>query len=191
VGQPRESVDHVEVWFRGQQAPLVAHQRFAKSSEPDASKQAFMNARYGRQPGLRTSRPECTVVLSAVRPRSCSRSGGITGRPYPRRMVAAYWAACCAAAPGSAVIWALPVVCRGARTKTTRHHRRDKRKGTPEPEVACRPQQRAPVGSHMGIRGDGVVEGGGQRQRLHHVRQRVLADQCHHEIYRAPAHTDR
>jgi hypothetical protein len=78
----------------------------------------------------------------------------------------------------------------GARTKTTRHHRRDKRKGTPEPEVACRPQRRAPVGSHTGIRGDGVVQGGGQRQRLHHVRQRVLGDQRHHEIYRAPAYTD-
>lgn len=43
VRQPRESVGHVEVWFRGQQAPLVAHQRFGKSSEPDAGKQAFMN----------------------------------------------------------------------------------------------------------------------------------------------------
>ena len=29
VGQPAlESYDHVEVWFRGQQAPLLAHQRF-------------------------------------------------------------------------------------------------------------------------------------------------------------------
>jgi hypothetical protein len=84
-----------------------------------------------------------------------------------------------------------------ARTKTTRHHRRDKRKGTPEPEVARRPQQRAPVGSHTGIRGDGVVQGGGQRQRLHHVRNEFWPtsaitryDQRHHEIYRAPAHTD-
>jgi amino acid transporter len=39
--------------------------------------------------GMTRDHSECTVVLSAVRPRSCSRSGGITGRPYPRRMVAA------------------------------------------------------------------------------------------------------
>jgi len=39
--------------------------------------------------GMTRDHAECTVVLSAVRPRSCSRSGGITGRPYPRRMVAA------------------------------------------------------------------------------------------------------
>jgi hypothetical protein len=44
VGQPAlESYDHVEVWFRGQQAPLLAQQRFATSSSPDASKQAFMS----------------------------------------------------------------------------------------------------------------------------------------------------
>ena len=36
--------------------------------------------------GMTRDHSECTVVLSAVRPRSCSRSGGITGRPYPRRM---------------------------------------------------------------------------------------------------------
>jgi len=43
VGQPPESGDHVEVWFRGQQAPLVAHQRFAMSSHPDDDKRAFMD----------------------------------------------------------------------------------------------------------------------------------------------------
>jgi hypothetical protein len=43
VGQPAlESFDHVEVWLRGQQAPLLTHQRFATSTSPDASKQAFM-----------------------------------------------------------------------------------------------------------------------------------------------------
>jgi hypothetical protein len=46
----------------------------------------------------------------------------------------------------------------GARTKSTGPHRRDKRKGTPEPEVARRPQQRAPVGSHMG--GRRILSGG-------------------------------
>jgi hypothetical protein len=44
VGQPAtRSIDHVEVWFRGQQAPLLAHQRFARSSQPASSKRAFMN----------------------------------------------------------------------------------------------------------------------------------------------------
>jgi hypothetical protein len=44
VGQPAlESYDHVEVWLRGQQAPVLARQRFATSSSPDASKREFMS----------------------------------------------------------------------------------------------------------------------------------------------------
>ena len=43
VGKPHESVDHVEVWSRGQQAPLVAHQHFAQSKDRKDDKQKFMN----------------------------------------------------------------------------------------------------------------------------------------------------
>jgi hypothetical protein len=44
VGQPGpKGIDHSEVWFRGQQVPRTARQHFGKSSDPTASKRAFMN----------------------------------------------------------------------------------------------------------------------------------------------------
>ena len=43
VGQRQDSDHHAEVWLRGQQAPLLAHQRFPKSSSSDVSKRAFMS----------------------------------------------------------------------------------------------------------------------------------------------------
>jgi hypothetical protein len=38
-----KGIDHSEVWSRGQQAPLVAHQHFAQGKNRDADKWAFMN----------------------------------------------------------------------------------------------------------------------------------------------------
>ena len=43
VGQPPDSYDHVEVWLRGQQAPLPHIGALPRLPSPDASKQAFMN----------------------------------------------------------------------------------------------------------------------------------------------------
>lgn len=44
VGQPGlEIFDNVEVWLRGQESPMVAKQRFATSTSPGPSKQAFLD----------------------------------------------------------------------------------------------------------------------------------------------------
>jgi hypothetical protein len=42
VGQPPDSYKHVEVWLRGQQAPMLAHQRFARSLDHDHNKRHFV-----------------------------------------------------------------------------------------------------------------------------------------------------
>jgi len=51
VGQPPDSFDHVEVWVRGQQQPLLAHQRFATSTSPMSDKQRFLGDLPSRQIG--------------------------------------------------------------------------------------------------------------------------------------------
>jgi len=43
VGKPRKRSDHVEVWRRGQEEPVVAHQRFAQSSSPTSRKVEFLD----------------------------------------------------------------------------------------------------------------------------------------------------
>ena len=42
IGQPPVSFEQVQVWVRGCQAPVLAQQRFASSSAPRRSKQAFL-----------------------------------------------------------------------------------------------------------------------------------------------------
>jgi hypothetical protein len=49
VGSPPETFDHVEVWQRGSETPLVAKQRFATSSAPACDKQAFLEELTRRQ----------------------------------------------------------------------------------------------------------------------------------------------
>ena len=51
VGQPPDSFDHVEVWVRDQQQPLLAHQRFATSTSPTSEKQQFLDDLPSRQIG--------------------------------------------------------------------------------------------------------------------------------------------
>lgn len=51
VGQPPDSFDHVEVWVRGQQQPILGHQRFAKSTSPTSDKQQFVDELASRQIG--------------------------------------------------------------------------------------------------------------------------------------------
>lgn len=51
VGQPPDSFDHVEVWVRGQQQPMLAHQRFATSSSPTSDKKRFLDDLPSRQIG--------------------------------------------------------------------------------------------------------------------------------------------
>lgn len=43
VGEPPDSFDHVEVWRRGHEEPVVARQRFATSSSPTGDKQRFLD----------------------------------------------------------------------------------------------------------------------------------------------------
>lgn len=43
VFEPPDRFDHVEVWCRGHEAPLVATQRFAMSTSPGFQKQAFID----------------------------------------------------------------------------------------------------------------------------------------------------
>ncbi len=43
VWEPPERCDHVEVWIRGQQEPILAYQRFATSSAATGDKQLFLN----------------------------------------------------------------------------------------------------------------------------------------------------
>jgi hypothetical protein len=49
VWQPPENPEHVEVWVRGQESPVLAHQRFATSSSSDVSKQEFITDLPARQ----------------------------------------------------------------------------------------------------------------------------------------------
>lgn len=49
VGQPPNSYDHVEVWVRGQQRPVVANQRFATSTSSTSDKQRFVDDLPSRQ----------------------------------------------------------------------------------------------------------------------------------------------
>jgi hypothetical protein len=51
VGKPPDSFDHVEVWVRGQQQPILAHQRFATSSSTTGDKQQFIADLPSRQIG--------------------------------------------------------------------------------------------------------------------------------------------
>lgn len=49
VGEPPDSFDHVEVWRRGQEEPVVARQRFAVSSASTGDKQRFLDDLPARQ----------------------------------------------------------------------------------------------------------------------------------------------
>lgn len=51
VGQPPNRYDHVETWVRGQQEPLLAHQRFATSDSSTSAKQHFIDDLASRQVG--------------------------------------------------------------------------------------------------------------------------------------------
>lgn len=51
VGQPPDSFDHVEVWVRGQQQPIMAYQRFATSTSSTSDKQQFLDDLPSRQIG--------------------------------------------------------------------------------------------------------------------------------------------
>ncbi len=51
VGQPPDSFDHVEVWVRCQQQPIMAHQRFATSTSSTHDKQQFLDDLPSRQIG--------------------------------------------------------------------------------------------------------------------------------------------
>jgi hypothetical protein len=49
VGSPPDSYDRAEIWLRGQQSPVLAHQRFATSSSSGYDKQAFIADLTGRR----------------------------------------------------------------------------------------------------------------------------------------------
>jgi hypothetical protein len=51
VGRPPDSFDHVEIWVRGQQQPILARQRFATSSSPTNVQQRFLDDLPSRQIG--------------------------------------------------------------------------------------------------------------------------------------------
>ncbi len=51
VGQPPNSFDHVEVWVRGNQQPIMARQRFATSTASPTDKQRFVDELASRQVG--------------------------------------------------------------------------------------------------------------------------------------------